>query len=118
MTEYVSMSRDDAYWLLAEAWPTTNIISDQARAKLENINKYLDAQPRREGRPEDDPSSFDIFVVQVEYTEGSPIAVRTTPDAAFEIARVFNLAGGATASVRGYRFDGVGDGTALEIPGS
>jgi hypothetical protein len=115
MTEYVSMNRDDAYWLLArvgELSGTKNV------DRLTRIARGLDFQPRREGRPAGDPSGFDVFVVQVEYTEGPPIAVRTTPDAAFEIARVFNLAGGATAAVRGYRFDGVGNSTALEIPGS
>lgn len=116
--EYVTLSRDDAYFLLSDAWPMDDIISDQKRARLTRIQGELDAQPRRQGRPEGDPSGFDVFVVNVEYTEGPPIAIRTTAEAAFEIARAFNLGGERTAGVTGYRFDGVGHGVALEIPES
>jgi len=116
MTERVELNRDDAYWLLMMTYSIPTLY-DHQRHRLAQIEGELNAQPQREGRPPGDPAAFDVYVVNVEYTEGPPIAMRTTPEAAFEIARAFNLAGGErTAEVVGYRFGDVGPGVALEIP--
>lgn len=63
------------------------------------------------------PLAYDAYVVWVEYAEGPPIAVRTTPEAAFLVARTYNLGrDGTEAAVYGYRTNDVGPGVLLHIP--
>lgn len=108
------MDRDDAYWLVNLAQKSRLIESSVDRDRLALLSDALDAQPIREGRPADDPDGLDVFVVRAQFSEQAPLAVRSTKEAALELARMFNLAGPAfPAEVIGYRLDQIGYGTVI-----
>jgi hypothetical protein len=117
MTDTVKIFRDDAFWLLATVQADPDLGID-ARRRVSLIEAGLDSQPVLEGRPASDPSGYEVFVVQEEYSDNRPIAVRTDLEKAFDIARIYNLGadGARTAAVYGYRFDGVGYGQEIVIP--